>query len=190
MILNRHKKAPGHVLFDPNPKCRIMVKNTLMGLLLTLLLPACKVTYSTTGASIDPEVETISVQYFPNRAPIVTPTLSQKFTDALREKFRSQTRLNLVNGYGDVNFEGEIINYETNPIAIQADETASKNRLTVTVRVRYTNTVNPDADFDTNFSRYEDYDANRDLSSVENELLEDIIQNLTEDIFNKAFVNW
>ena len=167
-----------------------MVKNMLIGFLVILFFHSCTISYTTTGASIDPAVETISVQYFPNRAPIVTPTLSQKFTDDLREKFRSQTRLNLVNGYGDVNFEGEIVNYETKPIAIQADETASKNRLTVTVRVRYTNTVNPEADFDTNFSRYEDYDANRDLSSVENELLDDIIQNLTEDIFNKAFVNW
>ena len=159
-------------------------------MLSVLALPACKVSYSLSGASISPEVETISVQFFQNRAPVVQPTLSQQFTDALRDKFRSQTKLTMINGYGDVNFEGEITGYDTRPVAIQANETAAQTRLTVTVRVKYTNSVEPEQDFDTSFSRYRDFSSNEDISAVEGSLVPEIIDELTEDIFNRAFVNW
>lgn len=155
-----------------------------------IFLNACSVSYTTSGASISPAIKTISVQYFPNRAPNVPPTLSQTFTEALQQKFRSQTKLNLISGYGDVNFEGEISGYDIRPVSIQANETAAQTRLTVTIRVRFTNTVEPEQDFDTSFSRYRDFPATQDISAVEGSLLEEIIGELTEDIFNKAFVNW
>ena len=91
---------------------------------------------------------------------------------------------------GDVEFSGEITRYETRPTAITGEETAARNRLTITVRVVYTNYIEPDLDYDTSFSRYEDYDASQDLSSVEDELIELIVENLIEDIFNRAFVSW
>jgi len=151
---------------------------------------SCKVSYSFTGATISPEIKTFSVQYFDNRAPLVQPQLSQIFTDALREKLQGQTSLNLVTGFGDVDFSGEIKNYETRPQAITGDETAATNRLTITVRVKFTNEIETDKSFDTSFSRFQDYSSEKDLSSVEDELIKLIVEDLMEDIYNKAFVNW
>ncbi len=152
--------------------------------------PSCKVSYSFTGVTINPEIKTISIQYFDNRAPLVQPQLSQVFTEALREKVQSSTSLSLVTGYGDVDFAGEIKNYETRPQAITGDEVAARNRLTITVRVKYTNEIEPEKSFDSTFSRYEEYDSSKDLTSVEDELIKLIVEQLMEDIFNKAFVNW
>jgi len=169
--------------------CRGFVR-LLAGLAAVAGLQQCKVTYSFSGVNISTEVETYTVEYFPNRAPIVQAQLSQLFTDALIDKIESNTGLNLAESGGDVHFSGEITNYETRPTAITGQETAARNRLTITVRVRYSNSVEPELDYDTSFSRYEDYDASQNLSDVENELIELILEDLVEDIFNRAFVNW
>lgn len=158
-------------------------------LAISLVTSGCKY-YSFTGASIPAELETVSVQYFENRAPIVNPSLSQDITDALKDMFQSRTRLRLTNDIGDANFEGVIENYRTQPAAIQADERAERERLTITIRVSYTNTADPDQNFETSFSRFEDYDARQGLEAAEAELVDNIITQLTEDIFNRAFVNW
>lgn len=159
-------------------------------LLLFAILPSCKVSYSFSGVNIAPEVQTYSVEYFPNRAAIVQAQLSQLFTEALMDKIQSNTSLDLSTDGGDVSFSGEITGYETRPTAITGDETAARNRLTISVKVKYTNLVQPELDYETSFSKYEDYDASQNLSDVENELIELIVENLIEDIFNKAFVSW
>ncbi|MBN1133189.1 MAG: LptE family protein [Bacteroidales bacterium] len=175
-----------------------MRKTKWSGLLVVIMLSvatvflvySCKISYSFSGVNISPEIQTFSVQYFQNRAPIVQAQLSQLFTDALIDRIEANTNLSLTTGQGDVDFSGEIRNYETRPTAITGQEVAARNRLTVTVRVKYSNSENPELDFDSNFSRYEDYDASLNLTDVENELIELIVDNLVEDIFNKAFVNW
>lgn len=154
------------------------------------ILPSCKISYSFSGTNIPLEIETFSVQYFPNRAPLVQSQLSQLFTYALKDKIEGQTRLEMVTGFGDVDFYGEIKNYETRPVAITGDEIAALNRLTISIRVNYSNSFNPDENFDTQFSRYEDYSSSSNLSDVEEDLIELIVENIIEDIFNKAFVNW
>ncbi len=161
-----------------------------LSIILFVSVHQCKVTYSFSGVNISPEVLTYSVDYFPNRAPIVQPQLSQLFTESLMDKIQGNTSLDLATGGGDVSFSGEITGYETRPTAITGQETAAQNRLTISVRVKYTNDLEPDLDYDTNFSRYEDYDATQNLADVENELIELIVENLMEDIFNKAFVSW
>jgi hypothetical protein len=157
---------------------------------MAMLLPSCKVSYSFSGVNISPEVSTYSVDFFPNRAPIVQAQLSQLFTDALIDKIQNGTSLDLTTDGGDVHFSGEITGYNTRPTAITGNETAARNRLTITVRVKYTNEVEPELDYDTSFSRYEDYDASQNLSDVENELIDLIVEDLLEDIFNRAFVSW
>lgn len=157
---------------------------------LGILMSGCKVSYSFSGVNISTEVETYSVDYFPNRAPIVQAQLSQLFTEALMDKIQGSTSLDLATEGGDVQFSGEITGYETRPTAITGQETAARNRLTITVRVKYTNLVEPELDYDTSFSRYEDYDASQNLTDVENELIDLIVENLIEDIFNRAFVSW
>ena len=153
-------------------------------------LSGCKVSYSFTGASISPEIKTISVQYFQNRASIVQTGLGQYITDALIDKCKAQTNLNFVNGPGDVDFEGEIVDYNTRPQTVAADAQAATNRFSITVKVKYTNSVNTDLSFEQTFSRYEDYDSKYNLDEVERELSAKIVDLLVEDIFNKAFVNW
>ena len=159
-------------------------------LILVVGLPSCKVTYSFSGVNISPEVTTYTVQYFPNRAAIVQAQLSQVFTDALLDKVQANTSLEMVASGGDVEFSGEITGYVTRPTAITGDETAAMNRLTITVKVKYTNYIEPELDFDTSFSRYEDYSSSLNLADVEGELVLLIVENLMEDIFNKAFISW
>jgi hypothetical protein len=162
----------------------------LVVLLSLVTLNQCKVGYSFSGVNISEEVETYSVEYFPNRAALVQAQLSQVFTDAMMDKIQGNTSLNLNTDGGDVQFSGEITGYETRPTAITSDEVSARNRLTISVRVKYTNLFEPDLDFDTSFSRYEEYDAAANLTDVENELIELIVEYLIEDIFNRAFVSW
>lgn len=156
----------------------------------SVLLDGCSIKYSFSGASISPEVKTFSVQYFQNRASLVQPGLSQMITNSLIDKCRGQTNLKYITGTGDANFEGEITDYNTKPYTVAADARAASNRFTITVKVKFTNVIDPDLSFDQSFSRYEDYDSNLDLSQVESELSDKIIEAIIEDIFNQAFVNW
>ncbi len=162
----------------------------LAGTVCCLLLTSCKVSYTLSGASISPEAKTVSIPYFPNSATMVAPILSSTLTDALQDKFSRQTRLTIVREDGDLAFEGEITNYTSTPTAVTADEYASLNRLTITVRVRFTNKIEPEYNFERTFSQYQDYDSNLMLSSVEGTLIPEIVDELVEDIFNAAVSNW
>lgn len=155
----------------------------------TVLFYGCKVTYSFTGASTT-GLKTFSVVYFQNRAPVVQPGLSQILTDALIDKCKEQTSLKYETTTGDADFAGEISDYTTRPLTVAADAQAATNRFTISVKVKFTNAVNPDNSFDQTFSRYKDYNSNLDLSAVEKEYSDDIVEMLVEDIFNQAFVNW
>jgi hypothetical protein len=157
--------------------------------LLLLLTSGCGV-YSFTGASIPPGAKTISIAYFVNNAQFVEPSLSQSLTDALRDRFLSQTDLDFVKEGGDLQLEGYITEYSTRPVAIQGDETAALNRLSITVKVKFTNTLDPNKDFDAPFTRFEDYSSDQDLSAVKDQLISTINEYLVDDIFNKAVVNW
>ncbi len=154
-----------------------------------LMMGGCGV-YSFTGASIPPEAKTVSIMLFPNRASLVQPSLSQLFTDALRDKFASQTSLSNVPRGGDLHFEGEITGYSTEPVAATGSQTAAQIRLKVTVNVRYTSKYSPKDNFESNFSRYKDYSSSLNLSDVEADYISQITEELVEDIFNKAVVNW
>jgi hypothetical protein len=154
-----------------------------------LLLQSCWF-YSFTGASIPPQAKTISIQYFANNAPIVNPTLSQNLTNVVKDKFASQTNLSLIPRNGDLQIEGEITNYSVQPMAIQGNDQAALNRLTITVNVRFTNKFAEAQNFETNFSRFEDYPSTKSLSSVQDELIETINKALSEDIFNRSVANW
>lgn len=168
---------------------RQIILPLLIALTLLVSLTGCGI-YSFTGASIPAEARTFSVDYFPNNAQLVQPTLSQRFTEALQDKFLKQTNLRLVDNSGDLHFEGSITGYATAPAAISGDDRAALNRLTISVRVRFINEFEPDNDFERTFSRFSDYDSRESLSSVEDELIELIVEALVEDIFNQAVVNW
>ncbi|WP_282126428.1 LptE family protein [Marinifilum flexuosum] len=167
------------------------IKVFVLSLCVAVLAVACKVSYSFTGGTLSEHVKTFSVQYFPNRAPLVNPNLSNRFTEELKEKFRSQTSLDeIVDGEGHLNFEGEITGYRTQALDIKAGEIAATNRLTVTIKVRFTNKIESENDFDKSFSAFADYDSMDQLTDVEETLLNDILEQIIDDIYNEAVVNW
>lgn len=160
--------------------------------LLTLLLTAqsCGI-YSFGGVTLDDRIKTVQIDYFPNSASLVEPTLSQEFTLALQDLFLSQTNLNLVNSGGDLLFEGEITGYRINPMSATSQQTAAQNRLTVSVNVRFFNKYEEENDFERSFSFYHDYDANSQLTgSVLDEAFEVILERITQDIFNESVAKW
>lgn len=148
-------------------------------------------TYSFSGASIPSEMKTVSVQFFENTSALVVPYLSQQFTEALKDRIRNQSRLSIVRTDGDANFEGRITDYTIRPVAIQGNDRAGLNRLTVTVSVKYTNNLNPELNFEQSFQAFQEFSLNQGpIQSQEQKLLTVINRQLTEDIFNKAFANW
>ena len=159
-------------------------------LLLVVLFASCRLSVSLTGGTVDPRAKTVAITTFQNNASLVNPTLSQSFTTALKDKIQGQTPLTIVSTNGDYELEGEITGYNVSPVAIQGNETAAMNRLTITVRVRFTNSFDDTQNFEQTFSRYADYSSTQNLSSVEAGLVSEINDALTDDIFNKAFVNW
>lgn len=154
------------------------------------LLSDCKMSYSFTGANLSPEIKTFSVYYFPNRAKLINPTLSQSFTEGLKDKLNRQTPLDELAENGDIEFEGQITEYRFQPMSVAKDDVSQQTRLTVEIKVKYTNHKEPDADFEQTFSAFEDYDSNLSISSVEDGLVVLIINKLTEDIFNATIANW
>lgn len=167
-----------------------ILKHSVYLILFSTLLSSClSAGYTFTGASIG-EAENIRVKHFPNRAAIVKPTLSNQFTEALKDRFVQQTDLTVTNDMADMVFEGEITSYKVSPRSFQGNETAALNRLTVTVKVKFVNRTDEKQNFEQTFSAFSDFSSSKNINSVESELMDDIVDKLTEDIFNKAVVNW
>jgi hypothetical protein len=169
---------------------RIYALILLTAVLSTTIFTACKVSYSFTGASIAPNVKTFSVYYFPNRARLVNPNLSQQFTDGLQEKLIKQTSLNQISESGDLEFSGQITDYDVKPMNIGEGDLAAQNRLTITIKLKFVNNKDHDQDWDKSFTAYEDFDSNQSLSAIEDSLVPEIIKKLTDDIFNASIANW
>ncbi len=158
--------------------------------ILTLFVTQSCGIYSFTGGSTG-DAETIQIDYFPNNARLVEPTLSQIFTLELQDLFLRQTNLKLTNSGGDLHFEGEITQYRIIPIAATAEQTAAQSRLTVAVRVRFYNRLIEDDNFEQTFSFYSDFDANLQLTgSVLEEAYNEIFERITQDIFNASVAKW
>ncbi len=146
--------------------------------------------YSFSGTSIKSDVKTVTINYFGYRAPRVNPTLSNDLTEELKDKFRKMTRLEQVDMDGDMEISGEVTGYDVRATAVTADEVAAQNRLTVSVKIVYTNRRHPEEDFEKSFSAYADYDSMQSLDAVESTLCEQIVDQLTEDIMNATVANW
>ena len=166
------------------------LKKITLFVLIALLYSGCSVRMTLSGASIDENLKTFSVQYFNNRAAIINPLLSQKMTELLKDRIMSESRLTLVNGVGDVDFSGEITNYSIRPMAIKEDAVSAQTRLTIGVKVRYQNKQDPQKNWESSFSAYQDFASERNITEVEAELTTLIIDQLTENIFNKTFSDW
>ena len=156
----------------------------------SLLMVSCGI-YSFTGTSIQADVKTITIPYVEYKALRVNPSLSGDLTEALQEKFRKLTRLEQVDVDGDMELVCEVTGYDVSATAVTADEQAAQSRLTVTVKIDFSNKKYPEDDVtNKTFSAYEDFDATQALDAVEATLCETIIEKLVEDIFNATVAQW
>ena len=147
--------------------------------------------YSFTGTSIQPDVKSVTINYFEYTALKVNPSLSNQMTEAMQDKFLKLTKLEQVEMEGDIEIIGAITGYDVKATAVTANESVAQNRLTVTVKVSFVNRKFPEDNFDDkSFSAYQDFDAMQSLESVESTLCEDIVEQLCEDIFNATVAQW
>ncbi len=172
-------------------KVRLSVVGALLLLLVTVLVTACSISYKFNGASIDyTKVKSITIRDFTNQAPYVNPTLAPQFTESLKDIYIRQTRLQLVPSNGDLELEGEVTGYDYAPMAVKEDALSSKTRLTITIRVRYSNRTNSEEDFEQSFSANREFDSNLMPQQVEGPLCEEIIEEIVDQIYNATVANW
>lgn len=155
----------------------------------TIMAVSCGI-YSFTGTSIDPDVNTITINYFEYKALKVNPSLSNDLTEALKNQFKKMTKLEQVDMDGDLEFTGEVTGYDVKASSVTANEVAAQNRLTVTVKISFVNKKHPEENVDQSFSAYADFDSSNSLDAVESTLCQEIIDKLIEDIFNATVAQW
>ena len=159
-----------------------------------IVCPSCTYRLSLNGAVIPANMKTIRVDFFENNAQLVVNTLSNSFTEALKDRIRNTTRLSVVrNGEADAAMSGSIVDYRIAPVSIQATASnvapiAGASSLTITVNVKYVNDLQKKDNFEQQFSKSENFTG--DIATHEPALIADLTRQLTEDIFNKAFDNW
>ena len=165
------------------------MRKLLSYIAIAVLVSSCGI-YSFSGTSIQPDVKTITIPYVEYTALRVNPSLSNDLTEALKEKYRKLTRLEEVDVDGDLELVCTVTGYDVKATAVTANEMASQNRLTVMVKVEFSNKKYPEDDVSNNYSAYEDFDATMSLDAVESGLCETIIEKLVEDIFNATVAQW
>ncbi len=162
----------------------------IIALFVLITVTACRPHVSLSGATIPEEAKTVSVGMFANNTTLGSPTLSQRFTERLRDMVSQQTRLAIISQAGDLQFEGYIADYNVTPVAVQSNESAALNRLTISVKVAYVNKFDESKNFEQTFTRFADFPTTESLAAREADLVTEINRQLTEDIFNRAFNNW
>lgn len=168
-------------------------KRNIIGYLLGLvvMLSACTISYKFNGASIDyTKVKSISIKDFPNQAPLVYAPLAQLFTEELKDIYVRQTRLNMVRENGDLDLEGEITGYDLTQLAVKENAFASQSKLTITVRVRYSNRTKPEEDFEQSFSAYREFENTQLLQDVQDQLCSEMVEEIADQIYNATVANW
>ena len=155
-----------------------------------MIFGGCSITYNFTGGTVNPDLNTISIEQFGNEAAIVVPSLGQELTTQMQDRFLSQSRLSLTSGSADIVISGAVTNYRLDPVAISGDNTAAQNRLTISVRVKFENNVEVTESWEQTFSGFVDFDADEDFASVELDKINEILEQLTQDVFNKSLGKW
>ncbi len=173
-----------------------MVRSKLLyiigAVMLLLMGTSCSISYKFNGATIDyTRIKTVTIEDFPNQAPLVYPPLSQMFSEHLREQFRRNTRLEPVETNGDLILEGAIVGYELTPMAMQEDALSAMTRFTITVRVSYTNMVEEKKSFSgRTFTSSQEFDSNNLFSDIQEGLANELIDDLVKQIFNATVEDW
>lgn len=167
------------------------MKKTIFIVTLVLLVSSCTMSYKFNGASIDYDLtKTMMITDFPNQAPLVYPPLEQRFNEELKDLFTRSTRLQFVNQNGDMEMEGEIVGYELTPLAVQEDSFASETRLTLTVRMRFRNNKAQGQDKEETIKAYRNFPADKMIDEVQDQLIAELVKEITDQIFNTTMSNW
>lgn len=162
----------------------------LISLAAVFLVNACSLSYSFTGSDIPADAKTFSVQYFQNNAPLADPEYPQLLTEELKDLMLQQSPLKVAQNQGDIAFSGSIDEYFISPVSIAANETAQRNRLTISITVQYVNIYEEQKNFDKKFSRFADFDNTLPFENVKDGLISTINEQLVQDIFNQSVGNW
>ncbi|MFA5848715.1 MAG: LptE family protein [Bacteroidales bacterium] len=165
------------------------MKKSLLALFTLIIVQSCS-WYSFSGTSIAPDVKSITIDYIQNRSMRVNPALSNTLTEALKDKYKKLTSLRLDPANGDLFIEGDIVAYETTSLAVTAQEVASQNRLTITIKIKFTNNKYPKENFEKTYAQFMDYPSTSSLDQVEARLVDAIVEKLVEDVFNATVANW
>lgn len=156
-----------------------------------LLLNSCTISYKFNGASIDyAKIKTITVSDFTNNAALVYAPLAVNLTDGIKDLYQRQTRLEQVRRGGNLELEGEITGYALTPMAVSADSYASETKLTITVKIRFTNNIAPEESFEKTYSAYQTFDASQMLTDVQDELCNTMIAEIADQIYNDTVAKW
>lgn len=168
---------------------QLIIWLTLVATVVTL--SSCLISYRFNGASIDySKTQSISIADFPNNAAMVNPNLSNNLSEGIRDIYSRQTRLQILRRGGDMELEGEIVDYALTPMAISADNLSAETKLTITIKVRFTNNKAPEESFEKTYSAYQTFDSSRLLTDVQDELCATMINELAENIYNDTVAKW
>lgn len=163
----------------------------IAALLVALLLPACSITYSFNGASIDyNKTKTIQINDFPIRSNYVWGPMASIFNNQLKDQYANHTKLQQVKRNGDLKLEGEITRYEQRNKSVSAEGSSAQVELSITVNVRFTNNTKHEEDFERTFTASQSYDSNLSLSAVQEELVTQMVTDICDQIFNATVANW
>jgi len=166
-----------------------MTKKILTYFVIPMSIMACQVRYSFTGGQFS-GAKTFSVAFFKPQTALASQAYSQKFTESLKQFILTQSPMSIAENNGELQYDGNVTDYRVAPVAIQGNETASLSRLTITIRVKYINTLEPDLSFEKTFSKFSDFPADQDLFSQEETLWDNINTQLTQEVYNASVGNW
>ena len=168
-------------------------KTALLSLtaVVALAMVSCSVRSKFNGASIDyTKTKTIQIADFPIRSSYVWGPMGPMFNNQLKDMFASHTKLSQVKRNGDLKIEGEITQYSQRNKSVAADGRSAQTELSITVNVRFTNNANHSEDFERQFTANKSYETTQSLASVQEELVTQMVKDLTEQIFNATVANW
>ncbi|HEY5592004.1 MAG TPA: LptE family protein [Paludibacter sp.] len=172
-------------------KSQYIISVLILLVILSVVFVSCTISYKFNGSSIDyTKTKTLSISDFPNTAELIYPPLSQEFSEALRDVYSKQTRLQLLKKGGDMHLEGEIVGYQLTPMSISADSYSSETKLTLTIKVRFTNNKNPEDDFEKSYSSYKTFPSTSMLTDVQEQLMKDMVAEIVESIYNDTVAKW
>lgn len=173
-------------------KINLPALRSYIGILLLAACSGCGL-YSFTGTTISPDIKSISIQSFENSSGEGPANLTQIVTNSFTDYYRRNTNLAVMQSEGDLQLEGQIVSFTYTPAAIQREgqqDMAGLNRLTLTVQIRFTNTKQPEKDFDRAFTISQDFPATLDITQLSNVQIEQLTERLVTDVFNKTVADW